>query len=180
MSSLVDLKLFLHTRVRNPIRNLSTQTPIQSRCTAVETEAFAERGLSHQSIRPAILSRPQHHSPQSKDLQQQQLFVCRRRGGPAYLTLKHETHSNSPNNQITENVARPSVDYVPTSSMLSCVADDDALSLQAVRLLPQCRPKINLIGDHKHCSFHSNSCTVRHLSPRHLVKMGKDPDHWPI
>ena len=83
-----------------------------------DSDILVERGSSHLSSRPPILSRPQQHSPQRENAQQRQLFNPRKDDPVRFSNMARP----NPTPQTTKPPTPPSrssVDYVSASSTSS-------------------------------------------------------------
>lgn len=83
-----------------------------------ESDVLVERSQSHLSPRPAILSRPQQHSPQRENAQQRQLFD-HRKDDPVRFSNMARPNGTSQITKPPTPSPRSSVDYVSASSTSS-------------------------------------------------------------
>ena len=83
-----------------------------------DPEVSVERGPSHLSSRPAILPRPQQHSPQRENAQQRQLFNHRKDDPVRFSNMTRPNGTPQTTKPPTPS-PRSSVDYVSASSTSS-------------------------------------------------------------
>lgn len=102
-----------HQKLYNP--NTDT-TPMRHN---QDSEPFLERGQSHLSPRPAILSRAQQHSPQRENAQQRQLFDHRKDDPVRFSNMARPANGASQTAKPPTPSPRSSVDYVSASSTSS-------------------------------------------------------------
>ena len=84
-----------------------------------DSDVLVERGQSHLSPRPAILSRAQPHSPQRENAQQRQLFDHRKDDPVRFSNMARPTNGTSQVTKPPTPSPRSSVDYVSASSTSS-------------------------------------------------------------
>ena len=101
-----------HQKLYNPNTDTIPMRPHQ------DADALVERGPSHLSPRPAILSRTQQHSPQRENAQQRQLFDHRKDDPVRFSNMARPNGTPQTTKPPTPS-PRSSIDYVSASSTSS-------------------------------------------------------------